>query len=113
MNDNNYIIQKDRLIYQGNVLITTDGPISDYLTLDDIVILTEGSKSNNGRNIYCYDRNGTLKWQIAPSEQLHFNNYYTSIYFSEHLFLQAYNISGIEVTINKIDGSIMKKELIK
>jgi hypothetical protein len=113
MRDNDYTVQKERLLYQGNVLITTEGFISDCLTSDDIVLLIEGSNTNNSRNIYCYDLNGMLKWQIAPSEQLHFSNYYTSIYFSEHSFLQAYNINGIEVTINKIDGSIIKKELIK
>jgi hypothetical protein len=113
MRDNNYTVQKERLLYQGNVLITTEGVISDYLASDDIVLLIEGSKSNNSRNIYCYDLNGILKWQIAPLEQLHFNDYYTSIYLSENSSLQAYNISGIEVTIDKIDGSIIKKELIK
>ena len=35
------------------------------------------------------------------------------IYLSDQNLLQAYNINGIEVTINKQDGSILKNELIK
>lgn len=113
MKKSNYTIQKNRVLCNDNILIVVDDVIKDYIIMDDIVILVDASKSKSSRNIYCYDFTGKLKWQIAVADRLHCDNYYTSIYLSEQNFLQAYNINGIEVTINKQDGSILKKELIK
>ena len=113
MKESNYTVQKNRVIYNDNTLIVVDDVIKEYIIIDGIVLLLDPSKSKSSRNIYCYDFAGRLKWQIALLDQLHHENYYTSIYLSEQNVLQAYNINGIEITINKQDGSILKKELIK
>lgn len=114
MKDNNYTLQDNRMLYNSNILFTAKGLIENYIIVSEgIVVLIDSGRSKDSRNVYCYDFNGALKWQIPPADELHFNNYYTSIYCSENKLLQAYNINGIEVTLNEEDGSIVKKELIK
>ena len=65
------------------------------------------------RNIYCYNFNGQLKWQVENPDKIYPTNYYTSIYFSDDNKLQAYSKNGVEYTLNEEDGIILKKELIK
>jgi hypothetical protein len=102
------------MLYKGKALFMTKGFIEKFLILSKgIVVLTVPIDSKDSQNVFCYNISGGLKWRISPSDQLHVNNYYTSIYFSEKNLLQAYNINGIEVTLNEEDGSILKKELIK
>ena len=113
MQKNEFTVQKNILLQDSKILIVAEEVIKDYILGDEIIILVDASKTKNSRNVYCYDFNGKLIWQIAASDQLHFDNYYTSIYLSEQNLLLLYNINGIEATINKWDGSILKKELIK
>jgi hypothetical protein len=111
---NRYSIEKNKFVRDGEILITIKDDIKDYVIVNDcIIILADSSKSKNDQNIYCYDVGGELIWQIPPVDKLHFDNYYTSVYLSEQGSLQAYNKNGIEITINKQDGNILQKELIK
>lgn len=111
---NNYNILNNKLYYNDKSLITLNYNIQEYLTIDDlIIILEDSSNSKNEQNIYCYSKNGDFRWRIPPLDKLHFDNYYTSIYITEKGALQAYNKNGVEVTIDKQNGNILQKELIK
>jgi hypothetical protein len=58
--------------------------------------------------------NGRKKWQIAEPDALHAINYFTSIYISEDKNqLMGYNLNGVDVTINILNGSVLNKELIR
>lgn len=50
---------------------------------------------------------------IPPADELHFTNYYASIYLSNNNELKAYSKNGFEYTLNERNGCILKKELIK
>lgn len=114
MEENSYIVQGDKLLYVNKVLFKAKGLIEKYLVMPNgIVILTDNSNSKEMQNVYYYDFNGELKWQIPSADELHFNNCYTSIYLSRDNELQAYSKNGVEYTLNEKDGSIIKKELIK
>jgi hypothetical protein len=105
-------IKGNRLLLNKDPIIKTDSDIKMYLIIENgIIILTK--EEPNDRNVYCYDLHGNLKWQIPEPDKLHYTNSYTSLYFSSTSELQAYNQNGVEVTLNKEDGSVIKKELIK
>jgi hypothetical protein len=101
------------LFIDGCLFLTAKAKIECCLLDDDLVILLlDGEGFGNDRNIFCYNLNKILKWQIEDPVRLHERNYYTSIYFNGDI-LQAYNKNGLEVTINKRSGEILDKELIK
>ena len=114
MNNNSFIIQGNKLFHNEKALIVCNAIIQDFIVIDDsIVILVDPNGSQDDQNIYCYQISGKLKWQIPPADKLHHENYYTSVYVSEDASLQAYSINGVEITIDKLNGNILKKELIK
>ena len=114
MKENSFVIEGNKMLFDGKVFLVFDDIIQDFIISDDsIIVLVDAAKSHNNQNIYCYDFNGKLRWRIPPPDKLHFQNYYTSMYLSEDDFLQAYNINGVEVTVDKQNGNILKKELIK
>ncbi|MES2649396.1 MAG: hypothetical protein V4717_21130 [Bacteroidota bacterium] len=114
MNENTFTVNENKLLLNGQVFVILDENIQDFITTDDsIVILVNADISQNDRNVYCYNFDGKLRWRILPLDKLHFQNYYTSVYLSDEDLLQAYNINGVEVTLDKRDGNFIKKELIK
>jgi hypothetical protein len=64
------------------------------------------------RNIICYNLDGSILWQVEKIDQLHAENYFTSIYI-DNGNLYAYNTNGLEVVIDKETGKFLSKELIK
>ena len=109
-----YKVNGDKLLFANQTLLKAKGSIENFFILDDvIVILVDGSSLDSDRNIFGFDISGNVKWQIPEPDHLHERNYYTFMYVSESNELQAYSQSGVEVTINKENGNILKKELIK
>lgn len=115
MEQNDKITIDGRKLMSGNkIILEAQANIQEYLILDNvIIILVKGDKLIDDRNIFGYDFNGTVKWQVPKPDLLHKRNYYTSIYLSHNNMLQAYSQSGVEITINKENGTILGKELIK
>jgi hypothetical protein len=81
MEESKYETQGNRMLYENKKLFTAKGLIENYVIISEgIVVLIDSSKSKDSQNVYCYNFNGELKWQIPPADKLHFDNYYTSIY---------------------------------
>lgn len=101
------------LYYKGNLLLSINNLIKDVLAVDGfIILLLEYNSTDKEANIWCYTYNKEPLWQICEPDKLHDVNYYTSIYLRDNK-LCAYNINGIEVTIDERTGEILNKELIK
>jgi hypothetical protein len=61
-------------------LIAMTDTIEECIWLEDIFLLTDSNRSKRGDNIFCYQKDGTLKWQIESSRPIDFYNYYLSLY---------------------------------
>jgi hypothetical protein len=114
MQENYYITQDDKLLYNQDVIFAAPASITEFLIIgENIIVLVTGNQITGDRNIYCYEINGNLKWQVENPDNIHSTNYYTSIYLSNDNELQAYSKNGIEYTLNADNGTFLKKELIK
>jgi len=114
MEAKNYIIKDDRLLQNEEVLFTAPASIQEVLIIGKyIIVLVTSTQMTGDRNVYCYEFNGNLKWQIENPDKIHSTNYYTSIYLSINNELQAYSKNGVEYTLSVDNGTILKKELIK
>ena len=115
MIEKNFNIIENKLLYNGKQVVTTKSVIEFFLVVSEyelIIVLVNAAKLKSDRNIFCYGFDEELKWQIPEPDKLHNDNYYTSIYLSDGN-LSAYNINGVEVTIDKHNGRILNKQLIK
>ena len=109
-NDNKFFFFNDSLLIEAPALI------KKFLILNNFVILLiDPNELKDDKNIFCYSLNGQFEWQIreVPKLPSHTRNYYTSIYVNENNDFQAYNLNGVEITINLSNGEIIKKELIR
>jgi len=109
-----YHYDKNKIIINGHEHVLAPAAIDQCLVIDGFIVLllnTEELKSRS--NIYCYDISGSLKWVIEPLNNIKEWDYYTSIYILNDLCLYAYNIRGIEVKLDYINGQILSEELIK
>ena len=114
MKEKNCEIKDDKLLQNEKIIFIAPASIEDFVIKgENIIVLVISNLITGDSNVYCYDFNGELKWQIPPADKLHFTNYYTSIYLSNDNELQAYSKNGVEYTLNERNGSILKKELIK
>jgi hypothetical protein len=114
MEGKNYRIKDDKLLENEEVLFTAPASINEVLIKGrNIIVLVTSTQITGDRNVYCYEFNGNLKWQIENPDNIHSTNYYTSIYLSSNNELQAYSKNGVEYTLNECKGTILKKELIK
>jgi hypothetical protein len=114
MQEKKYIIKDDKLLQNQEVLFTAPALINEFLIKGrNIIVLVSRTQITGDRNVYCYEFNGNLKWQIENPDNIHSTNYYTSIYLSSNNELQAYSKNGVEYTLNEYNGTILKKELIK
>lgn len=114
MKKNDCKIKANLLVCNGRIFITANENIQDYIITNDcVIILVVPNESGDNQNVYCYELNGNLRWKIDPTYLIHDSNYYSSIYLSKIDLLQAYNINGIEVTIDISNGHIINNELIK
>ena len=113
MNREKFFIEGNIFFEDNNLLIKTPAKIKNFLVISNLIILLINSDDfKDDRNILCYTLEGKLKWQIEEITKLHFRNYYTSIYLNNNDF-KAYNLNGIEATIDLNTGMILSKELIK
>ena len=89
-------------------------PIRQVLELENMLIVRlepDIGKIFN-ENVFCYDKEGKLIWQIEPIHYFIPDSPYTSIHMEgDRLFL--YNWSGIEVEVCPKNGSILYKKFIK
>lgn len=109
-----FTFSKNVILYHDKPLLYAAAHIDKELVLEDsILVLLNTDSLKSDRNIFCYDFKGDLKWQIPEPDKLQANNYYTSIYLTGEGILMAYNINGVEVTIDKQTGAILDKQLIK
>lgn len=114
MNNYNFHIHQSQFFIDDVLLIDAPSIIENFLVVDNkIVLLLSNRYLQSDRNIYCFDFEGNQCWIISEVTKLHDKNYFTNIYTNEYGVLMAYNLNGIEVTINLDNGSIIKAELIK
>ena len=89
--------------------------IIDAIRFNDFVVVLadpiEKLKPNN-ENVFGYNINGELLWQIEDLNLFHESHYYTSIYIQDQEFY-LYNKCGVEVKINPTTGTVLSTELIK
>ncbi len=99
------------------VLLRINGEIEKILPIDDkFIILLKPNEHIGNRNVFCYDVDGNLLWQIpfpviVPGHSGHSSDF-TGIYL-RGTELYAYQRSGIEYHLDKISGLILRFELIK
>lgn len=114
MEKNIFSCNNNQLFLNDKLLLETLAEINECVVLSNsIILLLKGADIDDDRNIFCFEFNGHLNWQIAAPNKIHYRNYYTSIYLSDSGELQAFNKNGFEITIDIKDGKILKKELIK
>ena len=116
MTNTKYHTDNKLLFSNDSLLIESPALIKNFLIIKNLVILLiDSNELKDDKNIFCYNLNGKFIWQIkeVPILPLHTRNYFTTIYFNEKDGFQAYNLNGVETTINLNNGEIVKKELIK
>ncbi|WP_157208257.1 hypothetical protein [Mariniflexile maritimum] len=114
MNNSKFHKYNNNFFINNKLLIEVPALIKNFLIINDLIILLiDSDELKDDKNIICYNLKGKLIWQIGEVSKLHDRNYFTSIYINKNNELQAYNLNGVEVTINIKNGSIIKKELIK
>jgi len=64
------------------------------------------------QNVFCYDQNKNMIWQIEKPALLHAKNHFISILVNNNDLL-GITLSGIEYLINKETGSFIDSFLIK
>lgn len=68
-------VEGRKLLYKSHILIETKTDIVKYLVIDHIiVILTAGSNLNTDQNVFGYDLQGNVKWQIGEPSAFHERN---------------------------------------
>jgi hypothetical protein len=113
MNEERFLIKGNKFYREEDLILTTDYPIIQFVVINDLIVLLYDYNIINNENIFGYDFDGGLKWRIEKITKIHNENYFTSIYSNDNKELLGYNVNGIEVTINKNNGHILHKELIK
>jgi hypothetical protein len=79
---------------------------------DSIVILVAYSSIVGNQNVFCYDYDKHLLWQIPPPVEFHDENYFTGLYLTNDK-LYAYNKNGVEYHLDKQTGKILDSQLIR
>ena len=90
--------------------------IQMQLTLNDVgevVLLDPANDAYSGRNVFLLTLSGEVTWQIEACTRSHGVNHYSAIELKCNDELVAYSPNGIEYSIDKADGSILKRELIR
>lgn len=105
---------KNKSLYRNNELfLTLSTEVEKILELhDSIVILLRYDPNVGNRNIFCYDFEKALKWQVESPVEFHADNYFTSIYLKSNE-LYCYNINGVEYQLDKEAGIFLDSQLIK
>jgi hypothetical protein len=114
MDKKSFYINGNKFSHNNTLLISAKSSIKDFLIINDlIVLLLDSDDFDSDQNIFGYNLDGIIRWQISEISKLHKRNYFTSIYINKKDELLAYNKNGIEATINKDNGEIIMSELIR
>ncbi len=113
MNKTDFLISGKKLFNGKKLILTVKYPINKFLIINDLIVFLFDENFIKNENIFGYGVDGVLKWQVKKIPTIHKENYYTSIYVDIKGDLIGYNFSGIEVTIDKKNGDILYKELIR
>ena len=101
------------LLKDGKRVVELSTEATDALVINQlIVILLKNVRTDDDRNIVCYDLDGNFKWQVSKLVKLHSKNYFVGIEVRADK-LYAYSISGIEYCLNPISGEVLESQLVK
>lgn len=96
-----------------NLLLNLDAEVLDMIVLhNDIILLLKSNATLKDRNVFCYDTNGSVKWQIPAPISIHKENDFTGIYLRDSE-LYAYNRSGVEYNLDIETGRVKASEFIR
>lgn len=109
----NFEIRNGQL-YQGNELyITSNGIIQDFLIFNNrVVLLFDPESIGSDRNVFCYDFDKNLIWQVEEPYKIHERNYYNSIYVRDNK-LCIYSDNGFELTVDAQTGVTLDHKFIR
>jgi hypothetical protein len=102
------------ILYNNNKpFVVLPSEIKKILVLENsIVVLLNHNQVVGNRNVFAYDFNKKIQWQIPAPVEFHSDNEFSAIYLRENE-LYAYNINGVEYHLNKDTGEILESQLIK
>ncbi len=110
-------INKNKLEINGKEITFTHN-IRQFKTIGaDIAVLLEIPNNDDSiDNIYCYDKNGMIKWRVQPIREAFPEM--KRVYCYEQMNIKEGQISatdfyGRRFIIDPIDGRIVKKEIVK
>lgn len=113
MTCSNYNFFHKNFYKKDKLLFISPSSIIKYLSdIDKIYVLINSDELSSDRNVFGYNEEGELLWQVEEMYKLHDRNYFTSIYFQDNE-LFAYNKNDVEVIIDKLTGKFLNTELIK
>ncbi|WP_423149730.1 hypothetical protein [Rubrolithibacter danxiaensis] len=108
-------IHTDSIVLDNGQPIYVGQTVMSAIKFNDfVVVLTDPieKEKRNSENVFGYNSNGELLWQIEDLDLFHENHDYTSIYVQDQNFY-LYNRCGIEVKIEPATGIVLSTELIK
>lgn len=104
---------KDNLLYKNNEqFLTLPSEIKKILVLDNSLVILLDNADIGNRNVFCYNFNKLLKWQVPAPIEFDHENDFTGIYLSE-FELYVYNRNGVEYHLDKETGKVLDSQLIK
>jgi len=113
MNNAFFLINGKEIYNDEKLILTVKHHINKFLVIEDLIVILFDENFIENENIFGYGVDGILKWQVKKIPYIHKDNHYTSIYIDNNGDLIGYNFSGIEVTIDKKNGDILYRELIR
>jgi hypothetical protein len=111
--EDDFSFENEVLYKSGQPYLLLPNTIQKLVVLgDSIVILVAYSPIIGNQNVFCYDHNKHVLWQIPPPVEFHDENYFTGLYLT-HDRLYAYNKNGVEYQLDKQTGKILESQLIR
>lgn len=109
MNNDNFIIKENKIIFEAGKTIEFNFPIHDSIaTVDKIIVLLDiPDKVNYNQNIFAVGFDSNIVWQVDNSKDLDFIGYcpYTGLH-RDGVDIVGYNWCGFRVTIDIDTGKI-------
>jgi hypothetical protein len=73
------------ILLNEEVFLGLEYNIESLLVHNGLVILFSTNKNLADRNIFCFNRDKTVRWQVSQPEKIHSRNEFTSVYTKENL----------------------------